>query len=63
MGDNARSDASQISFPPELLQASQHAAKRAADQLRVEGFRHSWFSRLSELLIGKDKGMATQRGG
>jgi hypothetical protein len=44
-----------------MLVAAQHARKPVSEQLKVEGFRHSWFARLAELLIGRDKHAVLQR--
>jgi hypothetical protein len=44
----------QIPFPQELLQESRQVEKPTPDQLRVEGWRKSWFSRLAEMLTGED---------
>ena len=41
-------------FPQELLHESRQVAKPTTDQLRVEGWRNSWFSRLVEMLTGED---------
>ena len=41
--------------PQDLLAESKRAAKPAAvQQLRVDGWRTSWFTRISELLVGKE---------
>ena len=61
MADNVRAQDYQLDISPELLVAAQHARKPVSEQLKVEGFRHSWFARLSELLIGRDKHAAHQR--
>ena len=55
MAEQARTQDYQLSLPPDLLLAAQHARKPVSEQLRVEGFHRSWFARLSELLIGRDK--------
>ncbi len=61
MADHARAQDYQLDITPDLLVAAQHVKKPVSEQLKVEGFRHSWFARLSELLIGRDKHAAPQR--
>ena len=61
MADYARTEDDQLSISPDLLVAAQQARKPVSDQLKVEGFRDSWFARLAELLIGRDKHAAAQR--
>lgn len=48
-----RSASSAFSVPKDLLAAAKRAARPKGD-LQVEGWRRTWLSRLSELLIGKD---------
>ena len=54
MTDHTSTGTFQIHFPQELLLESKRVAKPTTDQLRVEGWRNSWLSRLAEMLIGKD---------
>jgi hypothetical protein len=54
MIDHTSTGTFQISFPQDLLQESKRVPKPTSDQLRVEGWRNSLFSRLAEMLIGKD---------
>jgi len=61
MAEHARAQDYQLEITPELLVAAQHARKPVNEQLKVEGFRHSWFARLSELLIGRDKHAVPRR--
>ncbi len=44
----------QISLPKDLLSEAKRAPKVKSEQLRVEGWRNSWLSRISEMLVGKD---------
>jgi hypothetical protein len=54
MFDHTSTGTFQIPFPQELLIESRQVAKPTSDQLRIEGWRNSWFSRIAELLIGKE---------
>jgi hypothetical protein len=44
----------QINLPKDLVSESRRQPKPKNEQLKVEGWRTSWFSRFSEMLIGKD---------
>jgi hypothetical protein len=54
MFDHTSTGTFPITFPQDLLHESTRIAKPTGEQLRIEGWRNSWFSRLAELLIGKD---------
>src|SRR5277367_705876 len=54
MADNSMTGTFQINLPKDLLSEAKRASKPKNDQLRVEGWRTSWMSRLTELLVGKD---------
>jgi hypothetical protein len=54
MADNSMTGTFQINLPQDLLTEAQRAAKPEGEQLRVEGWRYSWLSRVAELLVGKD---------
>ena len=55
MADNSISGAYQLNLPKDLLsEAKRQQPKPHQDQLRVEEWRSSWLSRISELLVGKD---------
>jgi hypothetical protein len=55
MVDNSMTGTYQIDLPKDLLSESKRAApKPKNEQLHVEGWRNSWLSRISELLVGKD---------
>ncbi len=53
MADNSMTGTFQISLPKDLLSEAKRAGKPKGEQLRIEGWRNSWLSRLSELLVGK----------
>ncbi|HEY4446864.1 MAG TPA: hypothetical protein VGN30_21465, partial [Steroidobacteraceae bacterium] len=53
MIDNSMTGTFQIDLPKDLLSESKRAPK-PNEQLHVEGWRNSWLSRISELLVGKD---------
>ena len=55
MTDNAGTSTYDTEFPQELLHAAKRAPKPTPDRLGVDGWRHSWLSRLAEALIGKDR--------
>jgi hypothetical protein len=44
----------QFDLPQELVSEAARLVKPGQDQFKVEGWRTSWLSRLSELLVGKD---------
>ena len=54
MVDNSMTGTFQINLPEDLLTESRRASKPKNEQLHVEGWRNSWLSRISELLVGKD---------
>ena len=54
MADNSMTGAFQLNLPQELLSEAKRAPKTKTEELRVEGWRNSWLSRISELLVGKD---------
>jgi hypothetical protein len=54
MADNSMTGAFQIKFPKELVAEAKNAPRPKNEQLRVEGWRNSWLTRLSEKLVGKD---------
>lgn len=54
MADNSMTGAFQLNLPKDLLAEAKRVPKQKREQLHVEGWRNSWLSRLSELLIGKD---------
>jgi hypothetical protein len=54
MVDKSMTGSFQISLPKDLLSEARRQSKPKNEQLKVEGWRTSWFSRVSEILIGKD---------
>ncbi len=54
MADNSMTGTFQLKLPKDLLLEAQRAAKKPTNDLRVEGWRTSWMTRLSELFVGKD---------
>ena len=54
MADNSMTGTFQLNLPKDLLSEAKRASARQSEQLRVEGWRNSWLSRISELLVGKD---------
>ena len=54
MADNSMTGTFQINLPKDLLSEAKRASKIKSEQLRVECWRNSWLSRISELLVGKD---------
>jgi hypothetical protein len=54
MADDSMTGTFQINLPKDLLSEAKRAPKAIDEQLRVEGWRNSWLSRISELLVGKD---------
>jgi hypothetical protein len=54
MADKSMTGTFQLNLPKELLVEAKRQTKPKAEQLRVDGFRYSWLSRLSEMLVGKD---------
>ena len=54
MPDNSMTGTFQVNLPKDLLSEAKRAPKPKDEQLRVEGWRNSWLSRISEKLVGKD---------
>jgi len=54
MSDHSATGTFQLELPKDLLSEAQRAAKKPKNDLRVEGWRSSWLTRISELLVGKD---------
>ena len=54
MVDNSMTGTFQLNLPKDLLSEAKRASAPKSEQLRVEGWRNSWLSRISELLVGKD---------
>jgi hypothetical protein len=49
-----RSMSSGFQVPKDLLAEAKRTPKPKSEALRVEGWRRSWLSKISELLVGKD---------
>jgi hypothetical protein len=54
MIDDSTTGTFQVNLPKDLLSEAKRSTKVKTEQLRVEGWRNSWLSRISELLVGKD---------
>jgi hypothetical protein len=54
MIDDAMTGSFQISLPKDLLSEAKRQPKPNGEQFRVEGWRTSWLSWVTELLVGKD---------
>jgi hypothetical protein len=54
MADNSMTGTFQINLPKDLLTEAKRIPKVKKDELRVEGWRNSWLSRISELVVGKE---------
>ena len=54
MADHSMTGTFRLELPKDLISEAQRAAKKPKDNLRVEGWRSSWLSRISEKLIGED---------
>jgi hypothetical protein len=54
MADHSTTGTFRLELPKDLLSEAQRSAKNPAESLRVEGWRSSWLSRISEKLVGED---------
>ncbi|MGA2190317.1 MAG: hypothetical protein ABSH33_17490 [Steroidobacteraceae bacterium] len=54
MVDDAMTGTFQVTLPQDLLSEAKRQNKPRSDRLEVEGWRVSWLTRLSELLVGKE---------
>jgi hypothetical protein len=54
MVDNSMTGTYQLNLPKDLVLEAKRQPKQIKEQLRVEGWRTSWLSRISERLVGKD---------
>jgi hypothetical protein len=54
MVDKSMTGTFQLNLPKDLLSEARRQSKPKNEQLRVEGWRTSWLSRISEILVGKD---------
>ena len=54
MVDKSMTGSFQINLPKDLLTEARRQPKPKKEQLKVEGWRSSWLSKVSEMLVGKD---------
>lgn len=54
MVDKSMTGTFQLNLPKDLLSEARRQSKPKNEQLHVEGWRSSWLSRISEILVGKD---------
>jgi hypothetical protein len=54
MVDKSKTGTFQINLPKDLVSESRRQPKPKKEELRVEGWRSSWLSKVSEMLVGKD---------
>jgi hypothetical protein len=54
MADKSMTGTFQLNLPKDLLSEARRQPKPKNEALKVEGWRTSWLSRVSEILIGKD---------
>jgi len=53
MIDKFKQDSYEINLPKDLLAEAKKQPKPKREHLKVEGFRTSWLTRVSEMLVGK----------
>jgi hypothetical protein len=54
MMDKSMQGSYQINLPKDLLSEARKQPKPKKEHLKVEGWRTSWLTRVSEMLVGKD---------
>jgi hypothetical protein len=54
MIDKSMTGSYQINLPKDLLSEARKQPKPKKEHLKVEGWRSSWLTRVSEMLVGKD---------
>jgi hypothetical protein len=54
MIDKSMTGSYQINLPKDLLSEARKQPKPKKEHLKVEGWRTSWLTRVSEMLVGKD---------
>jgi hypothetical protein len=54
MADKSMTGTFQLNLPKDLLSEARRQSKPKNEALRVEGWRNSWLTRISEMLVGKD---------
>ncbi len=54
MTDESLTGAFPVDLPKDLVSEAKRVADQKEPQFRVETWRRSWFSRISEMLVGED---------
>jgi len=54
MADNSMTGTFQLNLPKDLVSEATRVPKIKNEQLHVEGWRNTWLTRISEILVGKD---------
>ncbi len=54
MPDDSMTGTFQLDLPKDLVAEAARQPKPKSEQFRVEGWRSSWLTRISEILVGKD---------
>jgi hypothetical protein len=54
MANSSMPTTSQFKLPKDLVAEAARQPKSKSEQFSVEGWKRSWLSRISELLVGKD---------
>lgn len=54
MTDKSMTGTFQINLPKDLLSEAKRVPKVKNDQFKVEGWRSSWLTRISEMFVGKE---------
>lgn len=54
MVDKSSTGTFQLNLPKDLISESKRQPKPKREELKVEGWRSSWLSKVSEILVGKD---------
>jgi hypothetical protein len=54
VADKPMTSTFQFDLPKDLIAEAKRQPKPNNEQLKIDGWRNSWLSRLSEILIGKD---------
>jgi hypothetical protein len=54
MTDKTMTGSFQINLPKDLLSEAKRIPKVKKDQFKVEGWRNSWLTRISEMFVGKE---------
>ena len=54
MADDSMTGTFQFALPQDLVSEARRQPKPQGEQLHVEGWRTSWLSKISEMLVGSD---------